>query len=120
MKMHGGIDRKYIPSILKRMNLAVCTSKSETFGHVIVEPMFAGIPVVTFDTGAASYLIRDFSNGFVIRNKSERENFKKAVEFLLRNKEAAKSMGRRNKEIANQLLTWDATADNTLNMYLIL
>jgi glycosyltransferase involved in cell wall biosynthesis len=120
VKMPGSVDRKFIPSILKRMNLAICTSKSETFGHVIAEPMFAGIPLVTFDTGAASYLIRDFSNGFVIRNKSERENFKKAVEFLLRNKEAAKSMGRRNKEIANQLLTWDATADNTLNMYLIL
>jgi glycosyltransferase involved in cell wall biosynthesis len=115
--MHGGIDRKYIPSILKRMNLAVCTSKSETFGHVIVEPMFAGIPVVTFDTGAASYLIRDFSNGFVIRNKTERENFRKAVEFLLRNKDAAESMGRNNKKIANQSLTWDATADNTINMY---
>jgi glycosyltransferase involved in cell wall biosynthesis len=116
VKMPGRVDRKFIPSILKRMNLAICTSKSETFGHVIIEPMFAGIPVVTFDTGAASYLIRDFSNGFVIRNKPEKENFKKAVEFLLRNKEAAETMGRNNK-IASQSLTWDVTADNTINMY---
>jgi glycosyltransferase involved in cell wall biosynthesis len=118
VKMPGRVDRKFIPSILKRMNLAICTSKSETFGHVIVEPMFAGIPVVTFDTGAASYLIRDFSNGFVIRNKTEKENFRKAVEFLLKNKEAAETMGKNNRKTANQLLTWDITADNTINMYL--
>ncbi len=118
VKMPGRVDRKFIPSILKRMNLAVCTSKSETFGHVILEPMFAGIPVVTFDTGAAGFLIRDFSNGFVIGDKSEGENFRKAVEFLLKNKEAAETMGKNNRKTANQLLTWDITADNTINMYL--
>jgi glycosyltransferase involved in cell wall biosynthesis len=120
VKMPGRVDRKFIPSILKRMSIAVCTSKSETFGHVILEPMFAGIPVVTFDTGAAAFLIRDFSNGFVIRDKSEGENFRNAVEFLLNNKEAADSMGRNNKLIAQQSLTWDSTAENTINMYMSL
>ena len=120
VKLPGRVDRKYVPSLLKWMNFAVCTSKSETFGHVIMEPMFAGIPVVTFNIGTASYLIRDFTNGFVIKNKSEQENFKKAVEFLLRNKDAAEVMGRNNKEMANKWLTWEAMCNNSVNMYLAL
>jgi glycosyltransferase involved in cell wall biosynthesis len=118
VRMPGRVDRKYIPSILRRMNFAVCTSKSENSPHAIMEPMFSGIPVVTFDIGTASYLIRDFSNGFVIRGRTEKENFRKAVEFLLRNKEVSESMGRNNKEIAHRSLTWNTTADNCVNMYL--
>jgi len=118
VKLPGRVDRKYIPTILRRMDFAVCSSKSETFGHVIMEPMFAGIPVVTFNVGAAGHLIRDFGNGFVVRNKSERENFRRAVEFLLQNKDVAATMGKNNKEIAHQWLTWEAMCKNSVNMYL--
>ncbi|TKJ32793.1 MAG: hypothetical protein CEE38_22170 [Planctomycetes bacterium B3_Pla] len=118
VKLPGRIHRKYIPNILRRMDCAVCSSRSETFGHVIMEPMFAGIPVVTFNVGAASYLIRDFTNGFVVRNTSEQENFRKAVEFLLKNKDASTEMGKNNKKIAHQWLTWEATCKNSVNMYL--
>jgi len=37
--------------------------------------MFAGLPVVTFDTGIASYVIRDYVTDFIIKNKSEGEKF---------------------------------------------
>jgi glycosyltransferase involved in cell wall biosynthesis len=99
------------------MELAVCVSKSETFGHVIVEPIFAGIPVVTFNIGAANYSIRDFTNGFVVKNKSERESFKAAVEFILRNKDAATTMRRNSRLFANQWLTWESTVRNMMDLY---
>ncbi len=117
VKLPGRIDRQFIPAILKQMDLAVCASKSETFGHVIAEPLFAGIPVVTFNVGIASYLIRDFTNGFVVDGKWERQNFKNAVEFLLRNKNAAVTMGQNSKLFANQRLTWEATVRNTMDLY---
>ena len=41
VQMPGEVDRKYIPSILKQMDFAVCTSKSENSPHAIMEPMFA-------------------------------------------------------------------------------
>jgi len=117
IRLPGRVDRRFIPTLLKKMNLAVCTSKSETFGHVIMEPMFAGIPVITFNVGTASYLIRDFTNGFVVLNKLEHENLRNAVEFLLKNKDAAITMGRNSKLFANQWLTWEATSKNIVDMY---
>ena len=118
VRVPGQVHREHIPAILKKMDLAVCSSKSENSPHAIMEPMFAGIPVVTFDVGTASYLIRDFSNGFVARNRSERVNFAKAVEFLLHNRESAAAMGRNNHEIAHRWLTWDVHCKNCVDMYL--
>ncbi len=115
--MPGRVDRKLIPTILKRMDVAVCTSKSENSPHSIMEPMFAGVPVVTFDVGTASTLIRDFTNGFVVKNRSEQSNFIKALEFLLHNKEAASTMGNNNRKIAADWLTWDTCCKNCVEMY---
>lgn len=42
----GRIQRKCIPELLSRMQVAVCASKSENSPHGIMEPMFAGVPVV--------------------------------------------------------------------------
>lgn len=113
----GRVDGKYIPSILKRMRLAVCASKSETMGHVIMEPMFAGIPVVTLDVGIASSIIRDFTTGFIIRDKSENRNFTSAIKFLLNNDKVSKEMGENAKLFAEKWLTWNITAQNCLNLY---
>lgn len=117
VKFPGHVERRCVPTVLKHMNVAVCSSKSETFGHVLLEPMFAGIPVVTFDVGIASFLIRDFTNGFVIRNKSEKVNFARCVEYLLRNKDAAAAMGNNNREFASQQLNWDVHCQNCVDMY---
>ena len=114
----GRIDGKYIPSILKKMNIAICTSKSETMGHCIIEPMFAGLPVVTFDVGIASFAIRDYFTGFIIEDGSEDENFKRAIQFFFRNSNAAMEMGKNAKAFANKWLTWEVTAQNCINLYL--
>jgi glycosyltransferase involved in cell wall biosynthesis len=116
----GRVDGRYIPGILKRMRLAVCVSKSETMGHAIIEPMFAGVPVVTFDVGIASSIIRDFTTGFIIKDESESENFKKAIEFLLSNDKVAKEMGQRAKQFAEKWLSWDITVHNCLDLYRVL
>ncbi len=117
VKLPGRVDRRFIPTILRHMNVAVCASKSENSPHAIMEPMFAGVPVVTLNIGTASYLIRDFSNGFVVRNRAEPDNFRRAVEFLLQNKDAAAAMGKNNQQAANQWLTWQAASRNAVNMY---
>lgn len=113
----GRVDGKYIPSILKKMRVAVCTSKSETMGHVIMEPMFAGVPVVTLDVGIASSIIRDFTTGFIIKGKSETENFKRAIRFLLKNDIVSKEIGQNAKLFAEKWLTWNITALNCLILY---
>lgn len=117
VKLPGRIDRKYIPTILKKMNLAVCSSNSETEGHTIVEPMFAGVPIVTFDVGIANYLVRDFNTGFIIKDKSEQNSFQHAVSLILKNSDFANKLGQNAQLVVNEWLTWEIAARNTIDMY---
>lgn len=66
----GRIDRSYIPWIISKSNLAFALSNVETFGHVILEPLFYGVPVIAKNVGIANDVIKDFDNGFVVREKS--------------------------------------------------
>jgi len=43
----------------------------EPFGMVIVESMACGTPVISYNRGAASELIRSGKNGFLVRNRKE-------------------------------------------------
>lgn len=43
----------------------------EPFGMVIVESMAAGTPVISFDRGAVSEVIKNNKTGFLVKNKSE-------------------------------------------------
>ncbi len=117
VRFTGRVDRRYVPSILKKMDLAVCLSSSETFGHLIAEPLFAGIPVVTCDVGIANYLIRDFTTGFVVKKGAEKRNFGNAVGYLLENSDAASAMGKNGKLFAKQWMTWDVISQSAVDMY---
>jgi glycosyltransferase involved in cell wall biosynthesis len=46
----GDID--YLPSLLRRADIYVQTSRTESFGRVIAEALVCGTPVVSFDVGA--------------------------------------------------------------------
>jgi glycosyltransferase involved in cell wall biosynthesis len=82
-----------------------------------MEPMFAGIPILTFNVGTASSLVRDFTTGFVVKDKSEKESFVRKLEFLITNDDERTKMGRNAKQFANDWLTWHRTAENTISMW---
>jgi glycosyltransferase involved in cell wall biosynthesis len=46
----GDVD--YLPSLLRRADIYVQTSRTESFGRVIAESLVCGTPVVSFDVGA--------------------------------------------------------------------
>lgn len=59
--------RDDIPGLMKRCDLVVHASTSpEPFGRVIVEAMFAGVPVVATDAGGARELIRHQDTGVLV------------------------------------------------------
>jgi len=64
----GRVERALIPWILQRADLAFALSNVETFGHVILEPLYYNVPVISKDVGIASDIIMDFNNGFIIRH----------------------------------------------------
>lgn len=117
VKIPGRVDGEFIPSILAACQIAVCTAESETMGHTIMEPLCAGVPVVTFDVGIASSVIRNFSTGFIVKGRSEPLGFQESVRYLLKFEKERARMGEEAFRFGHDWLGWDKTVDNCLGLY---
>ena len=113
----GRVQRRYIPWLLSCMQVAVCTSLSENSPHAIMEPLFAGVPVVTFDVGTASQLVSDFSRGFVLGEPRVKEEFSRKVDIILGDPQLQRRMAEGAKCFVTQFYTWRVCAANSLAMY---
>ena len=63
-------DRRDMPAVLASIDVAVLTSDSESLSNVVLEAMAAGLPVVAYDVGGNSELLRD-RRGILIRTGDE-------------------------------------------------
>jgi glycosyltransferase involved in cell wall biosynthesis len=63
-------------------DIVVLNSKAETFGMVLIEAMFAGIPVISRDCGGPSEFIINGSNGFLIPSFNGNHNVKDLAKLL--------------------------------------
>jgi glycosyltransferase involved in cell wall biosynthesis len=113
----GHVPRRHVPGLLSYMQVAVCPSLSENSPHAIMEPLFAGVPVVTFDVGTASQLVTDFRRGFVLGNPRCQQEFGRKVELILVDHELQGRMSGEASCFAKQFYTWSTCASNTLAMY---
>lgn len=87
------IPRRFVPWLLQHCDCALVPSKSETFGHSFLEPMFAGLPVLGTDVGVGAEIIKNGETGYVfsLRKSSSLQN---AMERLLVHPEQASKMGK--------------------------
>ena len=106
----GQIDRKFIPQYLKLSSLSIVLSKAETFGHNILEPLYYGIPVISSNVGIASDVIRDFSNGYVLRSNNY-EKLSSVVDVFRRNKLSIST----NSTVMNY--TWKNTVKSYIKLF---
>jgi len=100
--LQGRVDHKYIPVILKNSYAAVVSSRSETFGHNIAEPMIAGKPVISTPVGVAPEAVIDGETGFLIPIGDHLALARKMIE-LLNKPELVKEMGRKARERAESM-----------------
>ena len=85
---------------------------SENSPHAIMEPLFAGVPVVTFDVGTASQLVSDFSRGFVLGKPRVQEEFAHKVDIILSDPQLQRRMAEEAKRFVAQFYTWRVCAVN--------
>ena len=78
--------------LIKHSTLLVLTSLSESFPNVLLEGQALAKPVVTFDVGAASEIVKNGITGFVIA-KGDRSEFIRSATQILINSSLANKMG---------------------------
>ena len=64
------LEREQLADALHAMDVFAFASKSETQGMVLTEAMAAGLPVVALDANGVREVVRDYSNGRLVRGES--------------------------------------------------
>lgn len=96
--LHGFQKREYIDKVLQHSSIYVMSSYTESFGIVLLEAMSHGLPCVAFSSAeGAKEIIEDGKTGYLIENRKFSQYIEK-VEYLIKNKEIAKKMGRSGRE----------------------
>jgi glycosyltransferase involved in cell wall biosynthesis len=102
VRFHGFVPREEINQFyLESSLLAVSSIWPEPFGLVGQEAMSHGLPIVGFDAGGISEWLLDGENGFLVPWK-DTDRFAARIEQLLRDKELARRLGRRGRELVSQ------------------
>lgn len=88
-----------VPSLMNALDVFVITSRSETFGLVIIEAMASGLPAIGVNSGGVPEIIQKDVNGYLI----EQRDFKKLAEFLkilYQNENLREKFSKNSREIA--------------------
>lgn len=96
-------------------DIFVLPSTMETFPLVILEAMYAGLPVVATSVGGIPDIVKDGVNGFLIPPNNSQELYEKCLQ-LLRDDDLRSQIRNRNKETAKNY-TWNKIASSTYNLY---
>lgn len=91
---HGYQNKDFINDMLMNSALYVMTSRTESFGLVLIEAMSYGIPCVAYDSAqGANEIIDDGKNGYLIKARSEEAMLEK-INLLINDEKLRKKLGK--------------------------
>lgn len=108
-----------IPRYLKLLDVLVLPSRKtpewmEQFGHILIEAMAAGVPVIGASTGEIPNVIGD--SGIIVRPEAPHE-IRVALNDLAENSELRRSLAARGRERVEQLYTHEQIARQQIEVY---
>lgn len=110
----GRIDSNDLPAYYKTSYLVVLSSKSESFGKVLIEANACGKPVISTATTGAKEIIRDGYNGYLAPIGDAKALADKIL-FLLNNPEKAKKMGENGQSLVAE--NYSGNSDKITNLW---
>jgi glycosyltransferase involved in cell wall biosynthesis len=93
------------------------TSRTETFGNVVLEALASGLPVVALRIGGPRNIVKDGETGFLIDSDAPAAQFAEALISLADDPERRLRMSRNSRELALPQ-TWEAIMDGLREHYL--
>lgn len=115
VRIGASIDDAALVDCYLSCDLFIFLSNIETFPIVILEAMYAGLPILATEVGGIPDIIRNGVNGFLVSP----DNIQQICAYasrLLKDSTLRKEIGIRNKQIAENY-TWSNVASMTNNLY---
>lgn len=115
IKIGVSIDDPALVDCYLSCDLFVLPSSMETFPLVILEAMYAGLPIVATYVGGIPDIIKDGVNGFLVPPNDPQQLYERCLQ-LLKDDKLRNEFGTINKETAKNY-TWSKIASSTYNLY---
>jgi len=110
----GRCDR--VADLLSLSDICALSSTAEGFSNAILEYMAAGRPVVVTDVGGAREAVVDGVTGYLVPS-NDHSAMAERIASLLRNRDQAREMGERGREITRARFSCEAQLANTEELY---
>jgi len=107
-------DDKY--KIISEIDILVFPTKNDIWGNVILEAMQMSKPVIATKEGAIPEIIDNGINGFLI-DKSSPQQIAERVEYLIKNPELSKQMGKNARKKYEEKYTLKIFEENLLEVF---
>lgn len=101
VKFFPSVAAENLPAYYYGADVIVLSSKSESFGKVLVEAGACGKPVISTATTGAKEIIQDQYNGYLVPIGDHAELSNKIL-HLLRNEKDAELMGEHGRQLVNE------------------
>jgi len=113
----GEVPHAELPQRLRESDVLVFPSVwNEPFGLPAIEGMASGLPVVATRGGAFPEIVDDGRTGLLVE-RGDSNQLASALLRLVQNRELRREMGRRGRERACRLFTWDRYVTDWLRLY---
>lgn len=109
--------RDDIPSLLREIDLVVCSSRREGFSYSCLEAMAASKPVVTTKCGGPEEIVVHGETGYVVEMDRPKE-LSEAITSLIENQDKLKIMGIKGRQRCEELFHGRICARNFESLYL--
>jgi glycosyltransferase involved in cell wall biosynthesis len=116
IRIEISLEDEYLVDCYLSCDLFVLPSKMETFPLVILEAMYAGLPVISTPVGGIPNIIKNDVNGFLVNPNDHEMLYKKCLQ-VLKDENLMRKMGETNME-ASKDYTWKNSADLTYKLYM--
>ena len=109
-------SKEDVSTLLWKYDVGLMCSKSEGFGRVTVEYMYAGLGVIAADTGASPELVKDGISG-LIYSRDNASDLADKIEKYYRDRKLLKDCGERAHIVSAQQFTIERNVSELLQVY---
>jgi glycosyltransferase involved in cell wall biosynthesis len=112
--LSGGID--HAADIMPAFDLYVCSSVKEGFPYVLLEAMYAGLPIVSTNVGGIPDMIRHNKNGLLVESKNP-DQLAERILKLFANHDLRIKLGENAKKTVLEKFKLEHMIAKTVNVY---
>jgi glycogen synthase len=112
----GNVPPDQVSSIMRQSTALILPSRKETFGRVVVEAQFTGLPAIGSRVGGIPEIISDGKTGWLV-DPGDADALAGKIVDICRDRDGATQMGQTAQKRATQRYEFSRTLQQTLAFY---